>query len=157
DFTLTAPASIGVLAGTVDNHTVTIGALSGFSGSTVLTVAGLPAGVTAGFAPPTISGSGSSTLTFTVSAGAPPRTHPITVAATSGSLSHTANLNLAVTDFTVLASPATRNVIAGGSVTYSMSASAPYNSPGSAAFAATGMPVGLTAAFNPSSVAFNSS
>ena len=144
------------MAGTVGTSLVGITPLSGFNGSVALSAGVLPPGVTVTFTPPTISGSGSSTMTATVPAGTLPGTQPVTITAASGSIIHTATLNLAIPDFSVSAMPATRNVIAGGNVTYTITASAPAGSPGSVSYAAIGLPAGLSAAFSPAPAQFNS-
>ena len=118
DFALSAPPAVEVVAGAASTQTIGVAALGGFNGSVGFSVSGLPPGVTAGFNPATVSGGGGTALTVTAPAGTIPATYPITITATSGSLNHTVNLNLAIADFSVAAATATRTVIAGGSVLY---------------------------------------
>src|SRR5512133_2577868 len=99
---------------------VTVGALNGYSGTVGLSASGLPSGVSAGFNPASVAGSGSSTLTLTVGAGTAAGTYPVTITGSDGSLSQTANVSLTVLqpDFTVTASPSSRSIAAGSSGTY---------------------------------------
>ncbi|MEO8368200.1 MAG: M23 family metallopeptidase, partial [Candidatus Solibacter sp.] len=156
EFTLTVPPSVEVQAGTVDNHAVVVSGFNGFSGSTVLTATGMPPGVTADFSPATLSGAGSSTIAITVPVGTLPGTYSLTISATSGTVTRLANLNLVVIDFSLAITPATRSVIAGGSVTYTLIGAAPWGSPGSVSYSASGLPAGVSASFSLASAAFNS-
>jgi hypothetical protein len=98
DFTIgTTPASQSVVAGGNAGYTVTIAPQNGFAASVGFAVSTLPSGVTAGFSPATVTGSGSSTLTLTTTAGTPAGSYPVTLTATSGSLIHTSNITLVVT------------------------------------------------------------
>ena len=77
NFTLAAaPAARTVPAGDATAYTVTVGAVNGFSGSVGLSLSGLPAGVgSAAFSPANVAGAGSSQLTVTTLATAPPGTY----------------------------------------------------------------------------------
>ena len=98
DFSLSAtPSAQSVPAGSSGAYPVTVTPINSFSGTVTLGVSGLPSGATAGFAPPSITGGGGSTMTVTVGAGVALGTYPLTITGTSGSLSHTAGVNLTVT------------------------------------------------------------
>ncbi len=98
DFSLSAtPATRSIGTGSSTTYAIDVLALSGFSGSVSLSAGGLPGGATASFAPASVTGSGSSTLTVTTGAGTPAGDYPITITGLSGSLSHTANVTLTVT------------------------------------------------------------
>jgi uncharacterized membrane protein len=82
----------------------------------------------------------------------------VTVTATGGGITHTATIALTVTatatpDFSVSASPASLSVNQGasGSSTVSTSVSGGFNS--AISLSATGLPSGVTASFNPASIA----
>jgi YVTN family beta-propeller protein len=90
------PATQGVAQGNATTYTATITALSGFSGSVTLSVNGLPAGATASFNPPSLSGSGSSTLSVTTATSTPVGTFALTLAGTNGNIVQTANIILTV-------------------------------------------------------------
>jgi endoglucanase len=150
DFTVAAsPASVSVARGASASASVTINR-SNFTGSVALTVSGLPAGVTASTVAPGTGNSG--TVTFTASSTATLGTAPVTVTASSGAVSRTATVLLTVTgtvpsDFT-LATPAAVSVARGASGATSVTINRS-NFTGAVSFAASGLPSGVTVAFNP--------
>ena len=153
DFSVSAtPASQAVVAAGSAGYTVSVTALSGFAGIVGFSVSGLPAGVTAAFNPTTVTGSGSSTMTLTTTNAVAAGSYPVTVTATSGGTEHTSNVTLVVTDFSVSATPPSQSVIAGGSAGYTVSLTAPSGFAGIVGFSASGLPAGVTAAFNPTTV-----
>ncbi len=95
DFSLTAnPTSVTVVQGTSSASTITVVPVNGFTGSVTLSNSSLPSGVTASFSPnPTTS---TSTLTFTASSSATTGTSTVTVTGVSGSLTHSVNVSLTV-------------------------------------------------------------
>lgn len=98
DFTLTAsPSTFSTPAGQDAVYTVSTVGLNAFNGSVTLSAVGLPAGVTAKFATPVVTGSGSSYLRVITTATSSLGTFPFTVSATSGSLTKTIPLSLTVT------------------------------------------------------------
>src|ERR1035438_8494977 len=89
DFTISGnPGSQTVNPGGSTSYTVSVGALSGFSGTVNLSVSGLPTGATAAFSPTTVSGSGSSTLTVTTTTEVATGNTTLTITGTSGALTH---------------------------------------------------------------------
>jgi galactose oxidase-like protein/IPT/TIG domain-containing protein/PKD domain-containing protein len=97
DFSLSAsPSSQTVVTGSGTSFTATVTASTGFSGTVSLSVSGLPAGATPSFSPASISTSGSSTLSVSTSSSTAPGSYPLTVTATSGTLTHTTNVTLVV-------------------------------------------------------------
>ena len=97
DFSLgLKPATQAILQGVSTTYTATVSPLNGFTGTVSLVAHGLPSGATAGFSPPTVSGSGSSTLTVSTSVSTLPGTYTLTVVGTSGSLSHSTTVTLTV-------------------------------------------------------------
>ena len=97
DFSITAsPASQTVTRGSSTTYNVTVGALNGFTGTVALSVSGLPSRTTATFNPSSIAGSGASTLTITTANKTPAGTKTLTITGTSGSLSHSTQVTLAV-------------------------------------------------------------
>ncbi|MGN6643690.1 MAG: hypothetical protein ACTHKU_11900, partial [Verrucomicrobiota bacterium] len=96
DFTLSAnPADVVVGRGSAGSTTVTVTPLGAFTGSTSLTVSGLPAGVTASFSPE--STSSQSALLLTASGAASIGAASLTITGTNGSLARTTTVNLTVT------------------------------------------------------------
>ena len=76
---------------------VTESVMNGFATPVTLSATGKPNAVTASFVPPTLSGAGSSTLTFTVCRTAPPGTYPISVHGTTAAGDHViTTLNLTI-------------------------------------------------------------
>src|SRR4029453_4094267 len=66
NFTLSVtPASQAVMAGQSATYTATVTAVSGFTGTVAFTVTGLPAGAVGTFTPPSVTGSGSTSLLVT--------------------------------------------------------------------------------------------
>ncbi|CRK56677.1 Aminopeptidase Y (Arg, Lys, Leu preference) [Alloactinosynnema sp. L-07] len=103
DFSVTAnPTAVTVPQGATGSASVTVASVNGFASATSLTATGLPAGVTASFAPnpvtPAANGNVSSTLTLTASSGATPTAADVIITGTSGSLTHSATVRVTVTD-----------------------------------------------------------
>jgi hypothetical protein len=97
DFTITAtPPSQTVSKGGTTTYTVTIAAQNGFNGVVSFKVTGLKALDKATFSPATVTGSGTTTMTVKTSKFGRTGTFPLTITGTSGSLSHTASVNLVI-------------------------------------------------------------
>lgn len=119
DFTFTAaPPTITLTPGASAPVTLTSTGLSGFSGTIAVVVSGLPTGVTA--SPATISVTPNNPLSVTLTAAndAPATATPVQVrfTATSGSLTHTATIQLSVVvtaDFSMTIAPNTITVAQG--------------------------------------------
>ncbi len=95
-----APFAEGVVGGKSITYTVTISPLNGFTGSTTLSLSGLPAGISGSFSVnPVVVTSASavrSTLTISTSRSVATDIYPITITATSGSLTHSTSATLNV-------------------------------------------------------------
>lgn len=129
-----------------------------FGGDVSLTADGAPTGVTASFDPATLGGSATaSTLTIAAAAGAATGTSTITVHAQgTGVTAQTATIALTVTSsgaFTISVDPTTLSVDQGanGNTTVTVARTGTMN--GAVALTATGLPTGVTATFDPTSVA----
>ena len=89
------------MQGAAGGSTVTVTSVNGFSSAVGLSCTGLPAGVTCGYTPasvtPPSNGSATSALAVSVSAGAAAGSYSLQVTGTSGSLSHGAAVSLTVT------------------------------------------------------------
>ncbi|HEY6350532.1 MAG TPA: hypothetical protein VI636_14085, partial [Candidatus Angelobacter sp.] len=161
DFAVSAsPASLSVTQGSTGSSTISTTVSGGFNAAVSLSASGLPGGVTASFNPASIAapGSGSSTLTFTATSTATTGTSNITVTATGGGVTHTATVALTIVaaatpDFAVSASPTSLSVTQGssGSSTISTTVSGGFNA--AVSLSASGLPGGVTAGFNPASIA----
>uniref|UniRef100_Q01PU7 Uncharacterized protein n=1 Tax=Solibacter usitatus (strain Ellin6076) TaxID=234267 RepID=Q01PU7_SOLUE len=97
NFTLAAPATLAVMAGTSTAATVNTTVSGGLNAAVSLAAGGLPGGAESSFWPASIVGPGSSTLTIQTSATTPTGTYTVTVTGTSGAVSHSANIVLTVT------------------------------------------------------------
>ena len=97
DFTISAgPGSATVTQGGNATYTATIGALGAFTGTVNLSASGTGSGATPGFNPPSVTTSGTSTLTISTTSSAATGTFTITITGTSGSLTHNTTVNLTV-------------------------------------------------------------
>ena len=127
DFGLTAtPTSRSIDAGAQTTYSVSLSATDAFTGTATLSLSGLPAGATGLFAPTAIGDGESSTLTVTTSAATPAGSHQLTITGTQGSLVRTTTVALVVAapaqgDFTIDASPGSRNIRAGAATSYTIS------------------------------------
>lgn len=153
DFSVSA-TNVTVPQGGTGTSTVTITPLAGFSGSVSLSAGGLPSGVTAAFNP--VSTTGTSTVIFTASSAAATGNVTITITGTSGSLTHTVAVTLTVNpvvppSFALSATNAT--VSQGGMGTSTVTLTRTGGFTGAVALSAGGLPAGVTATFNPASIA----
>jgi len=97
DFALSAaPATLQIGRGASGLDTVTVTALSGFTGTVSLSVSGLPGRTSASWNPSTVTGSGSSVLTIRANKPARTGTYNLTITGTSGNLTHSIPLTLVV-------------------------------------------------------------
>jgi hypothetical protein len=84
-FSLSAsPQSQSVFIGGSASYTVNVTTNNGFAGAISFGVTGLPANTGASFAPPSLSGNGSSTLTITTSNNTPAGNYTLTIDGTNG-------------------------------------------------------------------------
>ncbi len=96
DFGLTAnPNTLSIAQGTSGMNTITVVPAGGFSGTVNLSASGLPAGVTAVFAPNPATTT--STLTLTAGGNATKGTTTVTITGASGTLTRTTTIQLTVT------------------------------------------------------------
>jgi len=99
DFSVTiSPAKRTVTRGGSTSYTVSVTPSNGFTGQVMLSVSGVPAGVTTSFSvnPLAASSPASSTLTVVTSTTTKQGGHTLTLTATSGSLTHTATATLLI-------------------------------------------------------------
>jgi subtilisin family serine protease len=162
DFALAAtPSSRSAVVGSAATYTVAVTGTNGFAGTVGWSVAGLPSNVgTASFSPPTVTGSGSTTLTITTAASAPTGTYALTVTGTSGAISHTAGVTLVVTpapDFSLTASPTYVSVLRRQAATYTVSSTPVGGFADTIALSLTGAPSGTSVSFTPNPVAASGS
>jgi uncharacterized membrane protein len=97
DFALAAtPSSVTVLRRQTASYTVSTSAVGGFAGSVALSVSGLPAGSSAGFAPNPVAVPGSSTMRVVTTGQTARGMFTLRISAASGGLSHQTTVTLTV-------------------------------------------------------------
>ena len=151
-------AAVTVQQGASTPLTLTSAIATGYNGAVALTASGMPAGVTLGFTPAAISapGSGCSAITIAASSSAAPGVYPITLTGTSGILTGTAVVSVAVTSpssFTLTESPASVTLAPGMSGTSVINLTPGAGFASTVTFSASGMPPGITAQFSAASLA----
>jgi hypothetical protein len=162
NFSLSAnPASIAVNQGTSATSTITVTRTGGFTSSVGFTASGLPTGVTATFNPTSTTGT-STVLTLAASSTAATGAATVTVTGTGGGLTRTVAINLTVNpaqtpNFTLSANPASVAVNQGATATSTITVTRIAGFSSSVALSASGLPGGVTAAFNPQSATGTSS
>jgi len=162
DFSVTAtPGSASTSPGGSVSYSIAIGSANGFTGGVALTVAGLPAGATASFAPATVTAPGSSQLTIATGASIAPGSYSLTVSGTSSSTTHTTPILLTVSattapDFALTATPGSRTVVRGASTSYTIVITPSGGFTGFVTLSASGLPGGTSASFTPNPVADSS-
>ena len=170
DFTIAAsPSSQTVTKGQATAYTVTVTRVNGFTGPVTLSVTGLPAAASASWRLPDGSSSNvvppslnSATLNVQTGAGTPNGDAQPVIKATSGNLTSTTTLTLAVQppaqpNFTLSASPATRAVAQSDDATYGLDVSRTGGFAGAVSLAVTGLPKNATATWSPSATVSGSS
>ena len=170
DFTIAAsPSSQTVTKGQATAYTVTVTRVNGFTGPVTLSVSGLPAAASASWRLPGGSSSNvvppslnSATLNVQTGAGTPNGNAQPVIKATSGNLTNTTTVTLAVQppaqpNFTLSASPATRAVVQSDDATYGLDVSRTGGFAGAVSLTVTGLPKNATATWSPSATVSGSS
>lgn len=113
DFSLTAgTSSITLDPGGSGTVSVDVGSVASFGGTVTLSVAGMPAGVTAILGDSSVVAPGSTILTVTAAAGAVPGAYPLTITATSAGLTRQATVTVAIAgDFAVSITPDVQTIV----------------------------------------------
>ena len=156
NFSVSATPSVApVNPGSNANYNVAIAGQNGFSGTVNFSVSGLPANTAGLFSPTTVTGSGSTTLSISTQASVIPGSYPLTITATSGSLTHTTSVTLAVAgaaDFALAATPGSRTIVAGSGTTYTATITGQGGFSGVVSLGVSGLPAGATGTFNPTTI-----
>jgi uncharacterized membrane protein len=150
NFTLSpSSGNLTLTQGSSGTDTVTVNVLNGFSGNVNLSAFGLPSGVTASFSPNPATTS--STLTLTASSTATIGIYPVTVTGTSGTLTNSTTINVAVNSvgsFTLSALPSSMSLVQGTGGTTTITVTPQSGFTGGVSLTASGLPVGVTASFS---------
>jgi hypothetical protein len=160
DFSLAStPTTITLVPGGPGQQvSVSATAANGFTGMVTVAVSGLPSGVSAQPSTLTLTPETAQSITVTASAGAVAGTATLTLAGTSGSLTHSAAVAATISapppDFTLTLSPASLTVVGGSAgLPVSVTAAAVNSFTSPVAVAITGLPAGVTA--NPATLNLN--
>jgi hypothetical protein len=153
DFSISGtPSSKTVPAGGGASYTLNVAATNGFDGNVSFSVTGLPSGATPTFTPVSLFGSGSSTLAVATSSSTPAGSYPLTITATSGSLTHSTQVTLVVAGFSISVSPNSQTVRRGSKTSYTVTITALGSFSSTVSFSASGVPKRTGASFTPTSV-----
>lgn len=144
-------------AGTSSTITVNVVTADGFNSPVSLYAMNLPSGVTASFSPTTVSGTGSSQLTFTASMSTAAGQYTVTIVGSSGASTETSTVALTigaapVPTFTVSASQPSLTVNSGGTGLLNLTITPLYGFSSSVSFACSGLPSGASCTFTPATV-----
>jgi kumamolisin len=158
-FSLSAsPGSVSIVQGGSGSSTVTSTVSGVFDSAVSLSASGEPTGVMVGFSPSSITGTGSSILTFTVASTTATGTYTITVTGTSGSTVESTTVSLTVTapvaaSFAISVSPTSGSLGQGqsGYAVVTTTVSGGFSS--AISLSATGLPSGVTGSFSPNPIA----
>jgi hypothetical protein len=152
--------NLTITAGATTTANITIARTGGFTGAVDLTVENLPAGVTGAFNPASATGN-TSVLTLTAAANAAAASQSILVRGKSGTQDKSASVLLTVTaaagSYTLALAPATLTVQQGASGNTTVNITRTGGFAGTVDLTATGLPAGVTAAFNPAAATANTS
>src|SRR5271165_4656249 len=158
--TLTAsPNAIAIAAGASGTTRVTASLSNGFNAAVSLSVAGLPAGLTATLSPASFSapGSGTSSVTLTAASNVAPGIYNVTISAPSNAQSTAATVSVTISapvpppHLTLTASPNAISVAAGSSGTTKVTSSLSNGFNAAVSLSVAGLPSGLTATLSPAS------
>jgi len=126
NFWLTAtPNSGSASAGVAFSNVIKLDTFGGYSGTTTLSLSGLPAGATASFNPPSITGAGFTTLTVTVATNTLPVTTNLTIIGTGGGATNLVTVALTVSAASppvITVQPASQIDLTGTSATFTVTA-----------------------------------
>jgi kumamolisin len=152
-----SPGSVSIVQGAAGSSTITSTVSGGFNSAVALTASGQPSGVTIGFNPTSITGTGSSSMSITVASSVAAGTYSILVTGTSGATTETTSVSLTVTapvtgSFTISVSPTSGYLVWGqsGYAVVTVTATGGFSS--AVALSAAGVPSGVTSSFSPASI-----
>lgn len=151
-------ASLTLGRGTSGTSAITV-ARTNYSGTVTLTATGAPAGVTVDVAPSSLtSGATAATATVSVSSSATPGTYTIIVLASGTGVSSSGTISLTIPNptITLTAGSSTASVVQGASTTVPVTITRGGGFTDAVTLAVSGLPTGVTATFNPASIASGS-
>ena len=155
DFSLSGPSSAQMTSAAALPLTISIATLGGFNRTVQLSARGLPAGVTAAFTPPTVTGSGVSILTFTASSVTPIGNFAIPVQGVSGAMVRTVTIALGVAappDIALTALPSVLTAAPGGPASTTINIEPLARFEGVVSLTCPVLPVGFRCSFSPATI-----
>lgn len=137
-------------------YIITVTSHLDFSSPVTLSVSGLPSGATHSFAPnpvtPPANGSVTSTLTITAPTSGTGGDYPLTITGVSGAYQDQTSVTLILPSNSVTVFPSSRTVARGSSDTYMVRVDNLVDYQPQVTLAASGLPSGASASFNPATV-----
>jgi len=146
-----APASQRVIQGQSVGYTLTLTGTHGFNTPVTLGVTGLPTGANASWQTNPLVPNGSSVLTITTLSNTPVGSYTVTINASGGGQSHTAQVTLQVDpapSFTLSVDPGIRTVAQGKNVGYTVAVTALHGFSEAVSLAVADLPAGATVAWS---------
>lgn len=156
-FTISGASGLIINPGSTMSDYISVNRLFGFTGSATLSISGLPAGITASFAPDVVTGN--SQLNLTASSSAALGTSTVTVTGVSGSLKVTTTFSLTIASggFFLQTTNGAVQLAPGATATSAVSVFWPTaNTGGNVSLAISGLPNGVKASFSPTSTSTSS-
>jgi hypothetical protein len=149
---LVTPGTQTILAGLSNGFTCT--ATTGFAGTITPSVTtSMPTGMSAAFVPATLPSSGGVTnLTISTTTSTPPGTYPLIVQATDGATTVSASIVIVVTDFEVVVSPSSREILPTLSTSFTVDVQSFNGYSGYASLSVSGLPSGVSGSFTPNNL-----
>ena len=151
DFSIAiSPQTLTLTSGTSNSFQVSVTPLNGFTGSVTIQVSNLPSGVTLNPAAPfSIAASSSQTITINVASTVAAASYTVNLSATSGSLSHSATVALAVQapvnpGFSLSVTPSSITLPPGAQGTFQITLQPFGGFSGEAEVEISGLPAGVT-------------
>lgn len=155
DFSISAsPTSQSVNQGNSTSYTVTQTATNGYAGTVTYSVAGLPTGASASFAPPTVTASGTTALSVSTVSTTPTGTYTLTITGTDSVFTHSTTVTLVVStpDFSLSVTPSSQTINQGNPTSYTVTLNSISGYSGTVSFGLSGQPAGVTFNFAPATV-----
>ncbi len=153
---VSSATAFSVPVGSSNTLTLTTTPSSNFNAAVILTVAGLPSGMTVQLLPSSMiaaPGARATSVTFSAAANVAPKTYSVTVTATGGGVSQEKTLAVSVPGFSLASSATTTTVSSTEHATLKFTTAALGGFNSSVALSASGLPAGVTAGFSSQIVA----
>jgi hypothetical protein len=152
-----SPSAVTIIPGGTASVNIAVSTSGSLNGPVSFSASGTPSGVTATFAPGSVTAPGNSTLTLSAGPDAAPGNYTLTITGSGGGSTSIGTVTLTVSpnnsiDFSLSASPTALAVIPGTPVTTTIACSliGPFAS--DIALSAAGLPPGVTASFSPATI-----